>query len=321
VTDTAAPAETPAGPDTWLVGQDHPWEALRAPFADDEIAYKPQPISKDIKVRGNCAAGQKVKHGESMIPVSRDGIFCGGYHAPSVHLTYVGHAALTERLDAVCGPENWNWEPFAVGPDGLPAIKDGSLWIRLTIWGVTKIGVGDHEGQAGPVAHKVMIGDALRNAGMRFGIARYLWDKSEKAREQARQERGDDDRQELPASRPAQRQRGGQQPEGEDPWAVAPVRPTGRAALDAAVRADQVEQLASLWHSVIADGREHGPQTVTVKDMARDELRILGISGPVEITDVLRRIKAHLEVEGISVRDHVAAEAADVPASKEGSGK
>ena len=87
-----------------------------------------------------------------------------------VMLDYVGHAAVTDRLLTV-DPE-WSWEPFAVGPDGLPALDGSSnLWIRLTICGVTRIGVGDGK------SAKECIGDAIRNAAMRFGVALDLWAK------------------------------------------------------------------------------------------------------------------------------------------------
>jgi hypothetical protein len=87
-------------------------------------------------------------------------------------LDYVGHAAVTDRLLAI--DPLWSWEPMATDERGLP-ITDakGNLWIRLTICGVTRIGVGD-----GPSA-KVVIGDAIRNAAMRFGVALDLWSKEE----------------------------------------------------------------------------------------------------------------------------------------------
>jgi len=89
-----------------------------------------------------------------------------------VMLDYVGHAAVTDRLLQV--DPTWTWEPFAVREDGLPATdKVGNLWIRLTINGVTRIGVGD-----GATA-KECIGDAIRNAAMRFGVALDLWTKEE----------------------------------------------------------------------------------------------------------------------------------------------
>ena len=85
-------------------------------------------------------------------------------------LDYVGHAAVTDRLLTV-DPE-WSWEPFAVSPEGLPALdRSGNLWIRLTVCGVTRIGVGDGK------SAKECIGDAIRNAAMRFGVALDLWAK------------------------------------------------------------------------------------------------------------------------------------------------
>jgi hypothetical protein len=87
-----------------------------------------------------------------------------------VMLDYVGHAAVTDRLLTV-DPE-WSWEPLALGPDGLPAFdRSGNLWIKLTICGVSRLGVGDGK------SPKECIGDAIRNAAMRFGVALDLWAK------------------------------------------------------------------------------------------------------------------------------------------------
>lgn len=87
-------------------------------------------------------------------------------------LDYVGHAAVTDRLLSV-DPE-WSWEPLATDDFGLPVLdREGNLWIRLTVHGHTRLGVGD-----GP-SMKVRIGDALRNAAMRFGVALDLWSKEE----------------------------------------------------------------------------------------------------------------------------------------------
>ena len=93
-------------------------------------------------------------------------------------LSYVGHAALTDRLlDA--DPE-WAWEPLAFDERGLPLIDDeGGMWIRLTVCGVTRLGYGDAQGKSGGNAMKERIGDALRNAAMRFGAALDLWHKGE----------------------------------------------------------------------------------------------------------------------------------------------
>lgn len=93
-------------------------------------------------------------------------------------LDFVGHAAITDRLLDV-DPE-WNWEPFAVGEDGLPKFDSyGGLWIRLTVCGVTRIGYGDGEGKKSADAVKIAIGDALRNSGMRYGAALDLWHKGD----------------------------------------------------------------------------------------------------------------------------------------------
>ena len=74
----------------------------------------------------------------------------------------------------------WTWEPVAVEPSGLPMLdSNGGLWIRLTVCGVTRLGYGDADGKRGGSAVKEAIGDALRNAAMRFGVALDLWSKEE----------------------------------------------------------------------------------------------------------------------------------------------
>ncbi len=98
----------------------------------------------------------------------------------TVWLDYVGHAAVTDRL-LKADPE-WTWEPFAITDDGRPLIITRgdtlSMWIRLTVCGVTRIGVGTVQATAFD-AEKQLIGDAIRNAAMRFGVALDLWSKEE----------------------------------------------------------------------------------------------------------------------------------------------
>lgn len=122
---------------------------LREPFPSSQVGTLPQPYKKD-SAKGTC--------GE-----------CGKYHGlPAMHLDFVGHGAVTSRLLEV-DPE-WTWEPMALDQQGLPALdRHGNLWIRLTICGVTRLGVGDG------CSMKVLIGDAIRNAAMRFGVALDLW--------------------------------------------------------------------------------------------------------------------------------------------------
>ena len=95
-----------------------------------------------------------------------------------VKLAYVGHAALTDRLLDV--DPGWTWEPLALDAKGLPALDDaGGMWIRLTVCGITRLGYGDAGAKKGGDAVKERIGDALRNAAMRFGAALELWHKGE----------------------------------------------------------------------------------------------------------------------------------------------
>lgn len=127
--------------------------ALRRPFEPAQIGILPKPYNKD-STKGNCKE-------------------CGGYHGlPAVHLDFVGHAGVTARLLNV--DPQWSWEPVALDEQGLPAYdRAGGLWIRLTVCGVTRLGYGD-----GPDP-KQRIGDAIRNAAMRFGVALDLWSKQE----------------------------------------------------------------------------------------------------------------------------------------------
>lgn len=92
-------------------------------------------------------------------------------------LSYIGHAALTDRL--LQADPDWTWEPVADPASiGLPMAGAGvEMWIRLTIDGTTRYGYGDAPGKKGGDAIKEAIGDALRNAAMRFGVALDLWHK------------------------------------------------------------------------------------------------------------------------------------------------
>ena len=95
-----------------------------------------------------------------------------------VKLAYVGHAALTDRL-LDCDPA-WSWEPLAMSANGLPVMDDmGGMWIKLTVCGVTRLGYGHAGSKTGGDAIKEVIGDALRNAAMRFGAALDLWHKGD----------------------------------------------------------------------------------------------------------------------------------------------
>lgn len=128
---------------------------LREPFPEERIEKLPKPMWRDAwkDLKGsNC-------------PV------CGGYHVLQhcIHLDYVGHANVTDRLLEI--DPFWSWEPMAYTPEGLPLFVKEGLWIKLTICGVTRIGFGDGS------SIKEVIGDAIRNAAMRFGVGLDLWAK------------------------------------------------------------------------------------------------------------------------------------------------
>ena len=136
---------------------------LREPFPPNQISKLP----KGTKAQNECDYGAK-----------RNCTICGGFHHPQViHLDYVGHAALTDRL--LDADPTWTWEPLAMH-EGVPVIDNlGGMWIRLTVCGVTRLGYGHAGTKVGGDAIKEVIGDALRNAAMRFGAALDLWHKGE----------------------------------------------------------------------------------------------------------------------------------------------
>ncbi len=141
---------------------------LRAPFPDNQISKLPKESRAQIDAR---KADKNLMEWKCKV--------CGGmHHKNAVHLDYVGHAALTDRL--LDTDPAWAWEPVALTPDGLPAFDhNGGLWVRLTVLGVTRLGYGDADGKSGGNAVKEAIGDALRNAAMRFGAALDLWHKGD----------------------------------------------------------------------------------------------------------------------------------------------
>lgn len=204
---------------------------LRAPFAPSDINFLPKGVRKNDQERFKCEQGQR---GASM-----DGKYCGGFHALSIHLDYVGHAALTARLLDV-DPE-WTWEPMATGPDGLPVFDSfGGLWIKLTICGMTRLGYGDAQGKSGANAVKEAIGDALRNAGMRFGAALDLWHKGDLS--SAKDEQGF----EHPAAAPARPQPVPQQAQQVSPsqWAQEHGSTLEKRLFEAK---GNVDQLRTIW--------------------------------------------------------------------------
>lgn len=214
-------------------------ELLREPFPAHQISKLPKPTTKQTQeVKDDFKKGIRCQ-------------LCGAWHHKDVvHLDYVGHAALTDRL-LDCDP-NWNWEPVAFGPDGLPAMDaNNGMWIKLTVCGQTRLGYGHPDGKKGGDAIKETIGDAMRNAAMRFGAALDLWHKGDL--------HGDDDMQE-----PLHRR--------DDPPKVDAAHELAVADAQVMIEsADSQADLLAVWkntaRSVQADAR-----VIAAKDKRKSEL-------------------------------------------------
>lgn len=151
-------------------------QMLREPFPEEIVGKLPRITCRDCRQAGGkvCNKHQKSKCAEC-------GAWITGAH---MHLDYVGHAAVTDRLLQV--DPKWNWEPMALDEHGAPLVQARGntcrMWIKLTIDGVTRLGVGTC-GANKDEAEKELIGDAIRNAAMRFGVALDLWSKENLAAE------------------------------------------------------------------------------------------------------------------------------------------
>lgn len=144
-------------------------KALRAEFPPEAVGKLPRVTCRDCSDKNTTCQ----KHKKEKCSV------CGNWISTAhIHLDFVGHAGVTDRLLKV-DPE-WTWEPVAFDSEGAPLIQrtaDGSkLWIRLTVGGVTRYGVGIASGFE---LEKQLISDAIRNAAMRFGVALDLWSKED----------------------------------------------------------------------------------------------------------------------------------------------
>ena len=213
-TDTITPPEgmTPEQTDEWLatvtaavdsiLASDDPvalaLNRLRVPFAPGQVGKLPRVTCYDCRQERSKACSRHPKAACNI---------CGQFMSPAhIHLDYVGHAEVTDRLLTVDPTWDWDFMLRDVDPamlvlvdgaspetkadmlrqviDNSPPVFDRSqngqpvgLWITLTICGVTRKGYGSVEPGKFD-AEKQLIGDALRNAAMRFGVALTLWSKN-----------------------------------------------------------------------------------------------------------------------------------------------
>ncbi|HLU95241.1 MAG TPA: hypothetical protein VKZ89_00220 [Thermobifida alba] len=243
---------------------------LREPFGPEHVGLLPRVTCRDCSDRrSQCSRHQKQRCAD-----------CGAFISTAhIHLDYVGHGAVTSRLlDA--DPE-WNWEPLAFDQAGMPAMVYDSgnhpiaLWIRLTVCGVTRLGVGTcPPGQHD--AEKVLIGDAIRNAAMRFGVALDLWIKGQA-----------EDSEQLSASDP--RSGPGRRSRPERTAAASDTMISAAQAKDALLEAadGDVNAAAAAWQGAKLAGRRQ----VTPQQM-REALALLNNS-----TDAVREAFAEVVEE------------------------
>lgn len=152
---------------------DRRWALLSKPFPSDQVEKLPKQLkSGRDQPRWQCRQGTQA---------SADGHYCGGYHGRAIHLDYIGHATITERLNEV--DPFWTIKFHTVQPEtNEPKVSADGTWFVMTVLGIQRVCVGDSGGK--PLngnGHKELIGDAIRNGAMRFNVATYLWSKSEKA--------------------------------------------------------------------------------------------------------------------------------------------
>ena len=106
-----------------------------------------------------------------------------------MQLRYLSHVWVSRAFSEI-DPE-WTWAPMSYDDAGQPVLERDSqgqpvgMWITLTICGTIIPGYGSVDpGKRDAI--KELIGDALRNAGMRRGVAGSLWTKEKPSKKAPR---------------------------------------------------------------------------------------------------------------------------------------
>jgi hypothetical protein len=119
------------------------FDALSAPFPVEEISWRVGPTNERSREQSQPLRGQP--------------------------LCYIDTRAVMDRLDSVCGPENWQ-DTYTPGMGTSIVcnigVKMGGEWL----WKADGAGATDME------ADKGALSDAFKRAAVRWGIGRYLYE-------------------------------------------------------------------------------------------------------------------------------------------------
>lgn len=133
-------------------------------------------------------------------------------------------------------------------------------------------------------------------------------DPDETVEELAPRQQQQADRQQLPASRPAQRARG-QEAQQADPWRKH-LTPDERKALKDLMGVTDRDRLLAAFHEAERVQAEMPDLRVRPgEDLTKDEAWLLEIEAPTPLPQVIKKIGVHLIEVGSSVRDAIAAAA------------
>lgn len=89
--------------------------------------------------------------------------------------SYIDARDVENRLDTVVGPEHWTDDYALFDP------SEKSVLCRLTVFGVTKSGIGYPNSDNDEEPEKAAESDALKRAAVKFGVGRHLYSDAKAA--------------------------------------------------------------------------------------------------------------------------------------------
>ena len=177
-----------------------------------------------------------------------------------VSLKYLGHSD-TSRALTECDPF-WSWEPMGYTDDGQPFLtlndqgQPVGLWAWLTVCGCRRPCYGSVMPGKGD-AVKELIGDAIRNGAMRFGVAGALWSKADSAGSHEK-------RSKAPRKKP----------EGDDTNEAGKANYDGLVKMygETEVKAALAVMRISRWHELVGDVVDKVDDLLHAKKLLADDM-------------------------------------------------